>query len=242
MKSRLLVLQHGKWQNAGNFLSNLAGQFSVEIYTVENSGESLPDCSDFDALILPGYPANGNLGEHIHALQMEKQFLRDWLALNKPFLGFGSGYQLLAEAFGATVTPDFMNSAGFIEGYLTHDGREHPLFNGIPPNISLLQWYNPPMLTPVPQNCLLLATSRECVVEAFTIKGCPHIIAMRCNNHIAHPDDVSRWVKNDPDYVKEQLPEENPGELFLDQAEKLLETNRKVFRKLIVNFMSFTKK
>jgi len=173
---------------------------------------------------------------------MEKQFLRDWLALNKPFLGFGSGYQLLAGTFGATVAPDFMNSAGFIEGYLTHDGREHPLFNGIPPNISLIKWFTPPMLTPVPQNCILLGTSSECVVEAFTIKGCPHIIAMRCVNHMAHPDDVCRWVKNDPDCVKEQLPEENSGKLLLDQAEKLIDANQKVFRKLIVNFMSFTKK
>jgi GMP synthase (glutamine-hydrolysing) len=113
--------------------------------------------------------------------------------------------------------------------------EEAPLFLEMGSTISLFKWYNQSMKTSVPQNCILLATSSECVVEAFTVKGRPHIVGLQCDNHAAHPDDVRRWMENLP-------PERISGRVLLDQAEKSFRSNQEMFRKLIANFMLFTKR
>lgn len=235
MKSRLLILQQGDLYNPGSFLGDLAEQLSIEVHMADSGRKDLPQSSDFDALIVTGRPPCLNKEGRSHSSEMEKQFLQAWLELDKPVLAFGSGHRLLAEAFRAGVGPNFMTSAGFVEGFLTHNGRKHPLFVEMGPTISLFKWYNQSMETPVPQNCILLATSSECVVEAFTIKGRPHIIGLQCDNHAAHPDDVRRWMENLP-------PERISGRVLLDQAEKFLKTNQEIFVKLIANFMLFTKR
>ena len=233
MKGRLLVLQHGEYQSPGRFLCSLAEELSIDVYLSKSWKESFADSGAFDALVVTGCPPDCSNRGLDNSSEAEKRFLRSWLERDKPLLGFGSAHQLLAEIFHASVEQNIMTGEGFVKGYLTHNGKDHPLFKDITPNISLFKWYNKSMVTPIPQNCLMLATSCECVVEAFSVKGRPHIIGMQCDNHAAHPDDIRRWMTHLP-------PERISGRVLLEQAEQSLERNRKVFHKLIRNFMELT--
>ncbi|MEN8198481.1 MAG: hypothetical protein ABFR63_00275 [Thermodesulfobacteriota bacterium] len=55
----------------------------------------------------------------------------------------------------------------------------------------------------MPHNSTLLATSSSCGMEAFTIKGRPHIIGMQCGNHAAQPGDLGKWLEKDFDWFGE---------------------------------------
>ncbi len=214
----------------------------MELQVVEVWREPIPEDKSFDALILLG---DGRLHEsqqeHDPLWRGERQFLKTWLSLNKPCLAFCLGHQFLADAFHAKVGPNFMTSVGFVEGHLTHDGREHPLFKGIGPTLSLLKWHNQSIQTPVPHNYLLLATSKECVVEAFTIKGRPHIIGLQCDNHAAHPDDISRWLEEESDWLTQEVLQPGHRSKLLELAEKSFANNQEIFSKLISNFVSLVK-
>lgn len=242
MKSKFLVLQHVDWEGPGRLLLDMADRLSIELHIVPIWKESAPDSAGFDALILLGGSPNVDQEELYPFLKEEKRFLQAWLALDKPCLAFCLGHQLLADAFQAKVGPNFMTSVGFIEGHLTHDGRKHPLFKGIQTPFPLFKWHGQAIHTPVPHNFILLATSSECVVEAFTIKGRPHIIGLQCDNHAAHPDDVHRWMENDHDWLSRLPPELVSGSALLGQAKKSMKTNRAMFTQLFKNFISLVNK
>ena len=235
---KLLVLQHIDWERPGRLLLDLAQILFVELHIVEIWRKAAPDIADFDALILLGGPSDAGGEDKLPFLGEEKRLLQAWLALDRPCLGFCLGHQLLAAAFKAEVSPNFMTSVGFIEGYLTHEGREHPLFRGIDISIPLFKRHSRTIQTPVPHNFILLATSKECVVEAFTIKGRPNIIGLRCNNYAAHPEDIVQWMENEKNVPGTHSSEKDSGSALLQQAEVYLENNERTFTRLMQNFIA----
>ena len=220
---------------------NLARKLSIELHIVQSLKEPIPESGNYDALILLGGFLNSAQEEVDSFFEDEKQFLMTWLELDKPCLGFCLGHQVLADTFQAKIGPNFMDSVGFIKGHLTHDGREHPLFKGIESTFPLFKWHSQSIQTPVPHNYILLATSSDCVVEAFSIKGRPHIIGLQCDNHAAHPDDVSEWLESNKNWLSTLSLEQTYGKELLSEAKSSLKANQEMFTKLIKNFISLTK-
>lgn len=216
----------------------IASQQAIDLNVVPIWRESPPDAAEFDALLLLGGPPNVDEESRFPFLVREKQFIQDWLQMDKPCMGFCLGHQLLADAFKAHVGPNFMPSIGFIEGHLTHEGRNHPLFKGIENPLPLYKWHGQAIQTPVPHNFLPLATSSQCVVESFTIQGRPHIIGLQNDNHAAHPDDVRLWLQSDRKWLERVKPEMVADDSLIKEAEKKLEVHRSMFTKLFKNFIS----
>ncbi len=186
MHQQILVLSHGYPRGGDRLLHAAAARLQVGLHTVDLLQTPVPDLSGFSALIV-AFPAVD--GSNSSALvEEEKRALQAWISLDRPCLGLGGGHLLLAEVMGAAVGPNFTGSHGVTSGHLTHDGRSHPLFAGIDTPFPLFKRHDRSIQTPVPRSILLLATSSECVVEAFCGRGRSHIIGLQFENHYVHPE------------------------------------------------------
>ncbi|HIJ91629.1 MAG: type 1 glutamine amidotransferase, partial [Desulfobulbaceae bacterium] len=127
----------------------------------------------------------------------EKRFIRRAIDADKPILGFCLGHQLLASILGAQVGVNFKPSIGFVQGHITHDGREHPAFKNLGKTIPMFKWHAQTVLEPLPKHFSLLAISEQCQVEAFSLEQRPHILGVQFDNHAASPEDVTAWLEKD---------------------------------------------
>ncbi|MDD2464940.1 MAG: hypothetical protein PHI97_13165 [Desulfobulbus sp.] len=219
MSNKILILQHTDWQNPGPVISRVARESGVTLRVVQLWRESAADFAEFDALILLG----GNCGvvqvDRCPFLNEEKRLVRAWMNLNRPCLGFNLGYQLLAEAAGAIIGPSHTASLGIIDGHVTHEGRKHPLFQGIRTPCKLFKWHEQVVQSPLPRSMVLLATSKDCMVEACCLEGRPHIVGLQCDNYAGIPEDLDGWLR----HGKGLMAREQCGSAF---AQNLMEAAR----------------
>jgi GMP synthase-like glutamine amidotransferase len=149
----------------------------------------------------------------------EKMAIRRALKEDLPYLGFCLGHQLLADALGGSVGPNFRRSVGFTRGLLTREGLDHPVFDGIPTSFPLLKWHGQAVLTPMPKIIKILSTSPECEVEAISVEGRPHVVGLQFDNHAASAEDVQVWIEGDRGWLSEPPPVDT-RRLVADVSEK----------------------
>lgn len=201
MKLKLLVLQHSPWEGPGLMLRGAAKRHRLAFSVARVWEERLPDFKRFDGLLLLGGGANVDQEGLYPFLAGEKQLLREAVAADMPCLGFCLGHQLLANALGATIGPNFCTSVGFVPGHLTHDGREHPVFRSLGPGMPLFKWHGQTVQEPLPKHLTVLMTSAECQVEAFSVVGRPHLVGVQFDNHAAAAEDVALWLQKDQKWL-----------------------------------------
>ena len=189
------------WEGPGQHLIRSAGKFDVNLHIVEVWHQTIPDISLYDGLIVLGGGPNVDQENQFPFLVDEKETIQRTIELNMPYLGFCLGHQLLADALGARVEPNFRHSIGFIEGRLTKSGLDHPLFHSIPASFSLFKWHSQAVLQPLPKGTEVLVTSADCEVEAISVKGRPHIIGLQFDNQSADYEDVKEWLEEDRDWL-----------------------------------------
>ena len=189
------------WERPGQHLIRSAKKFDVNLHIVEIWHQPIPDIRSYNGLIVLGGSPNVDQEERYTFLKAEKEAIRRAVELDMPYLGFCLGHQLLADALGARVGPNFRHSIGFIEGRLTKSGLEHPLFHSIPASFSLFKWHSQAVLQPLPKDVEVLATSTDCEVEAISVKGRPHIISLQFDNQSADYEDVKEWLEADRDWL-----------------------------------------
>ena len=147
MGRKILIMQHTPWQPPGPVLVQVLAELGCTLRIVEVWRESAGDFADYDALILLGGDCFFDQEDRFPCLREEKRLVRAWINLNRPCLGFSLGCHLLAETAGATITAGHLPSVGIIDGHITHEGRKHPLLQGLrsfrvePPFDKLLVFY-----------------------------------------------------------------------------------------------------
>lgn len=241
MSHKILILQHTDWQKPGPVMWRVAQETGVVLQVVHLWRESPADFAEFDALILLGGECGLGQEDRYRFLGEEKRLVRAWLNLNKPCLGFNLGYHLLAEVAGATIGPGHVASLGIIDGHITHEGRKHPLFQGIRTPCKLFKWHDQVVQSPLPRSMVLLATSKDCMVEACCLEGRPHIVGLQCDNYAGIPEDLGDWLR----HGNRLMEREQRGRAF---AKDLLRTARGLaaemaadFGLLLRNFVSLIK-
>ncbi len=232
MAVKFLVLQHTPWEGPGVFLLDAARKLDIELTVIKLWEEKIPGPELFDALLILGGTPNIDQECQYPFLVEEKQVIRQIIAKDKPCLGFCLGHQLLADALGARVGPNFCTSIGFLEGHLTHDGREHPAFKNFPIKIPLFKWHGQAVLPPLPKHLTVLATSAECQVEALSVEDRPHILGVQFDNHSASPVNVAEWLQKDREWL-ESLKDQ------VVNTEKVLEDSKRFAERVAVNFERF---
>lgn len=206
MTKKLAVFQHSPWEGPGRFLQQAAQRNNIELDIIKAWQGIFPDPDDYNGFLLLGGSANVDEEKRYPFLVAEKKSLQEILAANRPCLGICLGHQLLAEALGAQIGPNFCTSIGVSQAFLTANGRNHPLFKGFASPFPTFKWHGQAVIPPVPRHFHILATSKECQVEAFSIKGRPHLIGIQFDNHAAHPDDVGAWYDHDRPWLDSLTP------------------------------------
>jgi len=172
MAPNILVFQHVACEHPGIFRDFMnADGFDWTAIELDE-GEPIPDLAGFDILIAMGGPMDVWQEAEHPWLVAEKRAIRHWvLDLDKPFLGFCLGHQLLASATGGEVGPSKTPEIGILDVHLTEAGTTHPLFASGPDQFQTLQWHSAEVIT-APPGATILAQSPACAVNALAIGSC----------------------------------------------------------------------
>lgn len=159
------ILQNQDIVPAGRY-GGLLAKSGHEVRTVMlHHGQALPQPDSGDGLLVLG----GTMGLHDAGshpwLQPLKRFMAEAADKNLPLLGICLGAQLLCAALGGIISVDKCSERGVCRVHLTDEGRDDPLFAGLPGSFPALQWHNDSFDLPAGASCL--ATSSACPVQAF---------------------------------------------------------------------------
>lgn len=237
MLKKILVFQHTPWEGPGKYLVDAASKCEVKLKVCKVWQQPIPEISAYDGLLLLGGGPNIDQEKQYPFLKAEKEVIRKAIAEDLPCLGICLGHQLLADAFGARVAGNFCSSVGFVNGYLTHEGREHPVFAGLPKKLSLFKWHGQSVQEPLPNTLAVLATSADCQVEAISVRDRPHILGIQFDNHAADPQDVAKWLSKDSKWLA-SLPDVDPDPAaILSDAKRLSESIASEFEQFFRNYI-----
>lgn len=141
---KILVLQHIEAEDPGH-IKDLMEADGCESVTVElNKGDNIPDdLTQFDAMLCMGGPMDTWMENENPWLIEEKKCIKTFVVeLEKPFLGFCLGAQLLGEVLGGKVVKSKAPEIGVLDVYLRKERCGDALFGAFPENIKAVQWHS----------------------------------------------------------------------------------------------------
>ena len=141
---KVIVLQHIKVEDPG-YIKDLMLQDNCELTTVElDEGEKIPNnLSSFDAMFCMGGPMDTWMEKEFPWLVEEKKKIKEFVVeMEKPFLGFCLGCQLLGEVVGGKVVKSDPIEIGMLDVNMKGARLDDKIFNPFPHSIKALQWHS----------------------------------------------------------------------------------------------------
>ena len=140
----IIVLQHIKIEDPG-YIKDLMIKDGVNLTTIElDEGEKIPnDLNKFDAMFCMGGPMDTWMEQEYPWLIEEKKKIKEFVVnLEKPYLGFCLGCQLLGEVIGGNVVRSKNPEIGMLNINFS-DGKDNDtLFSKFPEKLTSLQWHS----------------------------------------------------------------------------------------------------
>ena len=140
----ILVLQHIAAEDPG-YIKDLMEADGWKLTQIElDEGETIPeDLNGFDAMLCMGGPMDTWMEDEYPWLAEEKRRIREWVIdLQKPFMGFCLGCQLLGEVLGGKVAQSNPAEIGVLDISMTAAARRDTLFADYPETIKAVQWHS----------------------------------------------------------------------------------------------------
>ena len=169
----ILVLQHINIEDPG-FIKDLMIKDGVNITTIElDEGEKIPNnLNFFDGMLCMGGPMDTWMEKDYPWLIEEKKKIKEFVVdLNKPYLGFCLGCQLLGEVIGGKVVKTNNPEIGMLDVNFLDEKKKDILFTDFPQKITSLQWhsYEVQELEKY-KDVTLIASSKETKYQIFRYK------------------------------------------------------------------------
>lgn len=188
-------------------------------------GETLPNVTDFDLLIVMGGPQSPLNIEEAPYLRDEISLIKKALHRGMPILGFCLGAQLIGEALGAQTQRSPNKEVGIFPIELTEAGARDALLESIPLNFSVVHWHNDmPGLTAEAE---ILAFSEGCPRQI--VRYLPFVYGFQC-----HPEptqqDVALMIQSCPDDLA-------PGK-YVQSASKFLSGDFDSINKMMIKILN----
>ena len=166
---RIHYLQHVPFENPGTILTWAAGKGHPLGSTHLYKAHAFPSQEDFDWLFVMGGPMDIYEEEHYPWLADEKRFIKASIEAGKVVVGLCLGAQLIADVLGGEVTRNRHTEIGWFPVTLTKAAKNYEPFGVFPEIHTVFQWHGDTFST-LPEEAVLLATSRVCAHQAFMYK------------------------------------------------------------------------
>ena len=170
----ILVLQHISIEDPG-YIKDLMIKDGVNITTIElDEGEKIPNnLNFFDGMLCMGGPMDTWMEKDFPWLIEEKKKIKEFVVeLNKPYLGFCLGCQLLGEVIGGNVVKTSNPEIGMLDINFLDEKNKDILFADFPEKIRSLQWHSYEVQElEKNRDVTLIASSKETKYQIFRYKN-----------------------------------------------------------------------
>ncbi len=170
---KAIVLQHIKIEDPG-YIKDLMLADGWNLTTIElDEGDKIPkNLNEFDAMLCMGGPMDTWMEKKFPWLIEERLKIKEFvLDMEKPFLGFCLGCQLLGEVVGGQVVKSSVPEIGILDVSFSEDKKQDKLFSSFPDKIKALQWHSYEVKNiEKNKNVTLLASSSSTKYQIFKYK------------------------------------------------------------------------
>ncbi len=171
---KILILQHIKIEDPGH-IKDLMINDGAELTTIElDEGQKIPnDLSQYNAMFCMGGPMDTWMEQKYPWLIDEKRRIHEFvIEMQKPYLGFCLGCQLLGEVVGGKVVKSKNPEIGILNVSFLKKKNEDMLFKDFPDQIKSLQWHSYEVKGLENNNNIeLIASSPETKYQIFKYKN-----------------------------------------------------------------------
>jgi len=141
---KILILQHIKSETPG-YIKDLMEADGFELTTIElDENQRIPeDIKKYDGMFCMGGPMDTWMIKEFPWLVEEKNKIKEYVMdLEKPYLGFCLGCQLLGEIIGGRVIKSNPPEIGILDIDMVEEKKDDLLFSNFPNKIKALQWHS----------------------------------------------------------------------------------------------------
>jgi GMP synthase-like glutamine amidotransferase len=202
-KMRAHVFQHLPFERPGNIVPWLLNAGYEITYTYFYEDQRIPTTHEIDFLVIMGGSMSVNDEQKHPWLVKEKQFIRDFIATQKPVLGICLGAQLVASSLGAKVYPNKEKEIGWFPVKGTKL-LPQSCFQ-FPASFLPLHWHGETF--DLPDGAVLLASSEATENQAFQVGK--NVLALQF-----HPEANRETLKDFCYYFRKELV---PGKFIQDE-------------------------
>ncbi len=222
MSKNILILQHINIETPG-YILDLMKKDNYNLTTVElDEGERIPnELNKFDGMFCMGGPMDTWMEKEYPWLIEEKNKIKEFVVdLEKPYLGFCLGCQLLGEVVGGKVVKSNPPEIGILDINMKNEYINDNLFRDFNPTIKALQWHSYEVQElDHNTNITLLGSSPTTKYQIFKYKD--HAYGIQFHIEIKN-NTVSQWSCV-PEY--EKALEESLGKGALNKFDHLAKKN-----------------
>ena len=144
MSKKIIILQHIDIETPG-YILDLMKKENLNLTTIQlDEGEKIPNnIEEFDGMFCMGGPMDTWMEEEFPWLIEEKNKIKQFVVeLQKPYLGFCLGCQLLGEVLGGNVVKSKPPEIGILDINMDQASSNDILFGEFKSTIKALQWHS----------------------------------------------------------------------------------------------------